>query len=56
MNKLHSKSTSRKMNYNYLISKSDNLAAVNSESILSSVKKLYLNEDVIKINEMSYGR
>jgi len=50
MNMLHSKTTSRNMTYNYFYSKCDNLAAINSSSILSSVKKLYLNQDVIKIN------
>lgn len=56
MNQVHEKITSRGMSYSYCCSRIENLAAVNSESILGSVKKLYLSRDVIKISEMSYHK
>lgn len=56
LNQLLTKIGNRNLTYNYFYSRCENSAAINASSILGCVKKLYLNQDVIKINEMSYSR
>jgi hypothetical protein len=56
LNQLLTKIGNRNLTYSYFYSKCENSAAINASSILGCVKKLYLNQDVIKINEMSYSR
>jgi hypothetical protein len=50
LNQLLSKIGNKNISYNYFYSSCENSAAINASSILGSVKKLYLNQDVIKIN------
>lgn len=44
------------MIYNYFYSNCQNSALVDANSILDCVRKLYLDKDVIKINQLSFSR